>query len=54
LRLFWFGGYGLALAALALAALALVVFGASDSYPKIPHLAMGLILLHSLAVSATT
>jgi len=34
LRLFSFGGYGLALAALALAALALVVFRAYDSYPK--------------------
>jgi len=30
-----FGGYRLALAALALAALALVVFGAHDSYPFI-------------------
>jgi len=35
LRLFSFGGYGLALAALALAALALVVFRAYDSYPII-------------------
>jgi len=33
LRLFSFGGYGLALAALALVVLALVVFGAYDSYP---------------------
>jgi len=33
LRLFSFGGYGLALAALALAALALVIFGAYDRYP---------------------
>jgi len=33
LRLFSFGGYGLALAALAL-----VIFGAYDSYPKIPHI----------------
>jgi len=33
LRLFSFGGYGLALAALAL-----VVFGAYDSYPDIPFL----------------
>jgi len=31
LRLFSFGGYGLALAALAL-----VLFGAYDSYPKYP------------------
>jgi len=34
LRFFSFGGYGLALAALALAALALVFFGAYDSYPR--------------------
>jgi len=33
LRLFSFGGYGLALAALALAALALVVFGAIECPP---------------------
>jgi len=33
LRLFSFGGYGLALAALALAALALVVFGAIEYTP---------------------
>jgi len=33
LRLFSFGGYGLALAALAL-----VVFGAYDSYPQFPLL----------------
>jgi len=33
LQLFSFGGYGLALAALAL-----VVFGAYDSYPFTPHL----------------
>jgi len=35
LRLFSFGGYGLALAALALAALALVVFGAIESPKKL-------------------
>jgi len=34
LRLFSFGSYGLALAELALAELALVVFGAYDSYPN--------------------
>jgi len=33
LRLFSFGGYGLALAALAL-----VVFGAYDSYPYLPNI----------------
>jgi len=37
LRLFSFGGYGLALAALAL-----VVFGAYDSYPENPRLFPGL------------
>jgi len=38
LRLFSFGGYGLALAALAL-----VVFGAYDSYPGCANLAHGIL-----------
>jgi len=39
LRLFSFGGYGLALAALAL-----VIFGAYDSYPILPKLRFGIVI----------